>query len=160
MKIENITEVWYDLIIQLNNENTPAVSKLDTTQLIFLIEHSKYAWMILNQQENDLIGFCLILGEGINYQSMNYQWVSKYRNEFDYLDRVVIAKKFQKMGIGKKLYETWQNKTTSTHLLLEVNIRPKNEASLLFHEKLGFKAVGEQETDKGEKRVRYLELKK
>ena len=46
MKIENITEVWYDLIIQLNNENTPAVSKLDTTQLIFLIEHSKYAWMI------------------------------------------------------------------------------------------------------------------
>ena len=154
MKIQNITEDWLDLIIQLNNENTPAVSKLDTTQLIFLIEHSKYAWMILNQQENDLIGFCLILGEGINYQSMNYQWVSKYRKDFDYLDRIVIAKKFQKMGFGKRIYEVWLNKTTSTHMLLEVNIRPRNEASLLFHEKLGFKAVGEQDTDKGEKRVR------
>lgn len=42
MKIQNITEDWLDLIIQLNNENIPAVSKLDMTQLIFLIKHSKY----------------------------------------------------------------------------------------------------------------------
>ena len=42
------------------------------------------------------------------------------------------------------------------HLLCEVNVRPRNEASLLFHHSIGFREVGQQDTDGGKKTVSLL----
>jgi len=39
--------------------------------------------------------------------------------------------------------------TTAAWFCLEVNVRPRNDASLAFHHALGFVQVGEQETDYG-----------
>ena len=41
----------------------------------------------------------------------------------------------------------------------EVNIKPRNERSLIFHEKFGFTPVGEQDTEGGSKRVQLMEYK-
>ena len=35
-----------------------------------------------------------------------------------------------------------------------MNVRPRNEGSLAFHDAFGFAAVGEQDTEAGSKRVR------
>lgn len=43
-------------------------------------------------------------------------------------------------------------------LACEVNTRPRNKDSLAFHERLGFKSVGEQDTDGGQKTVTMLLL--
>jgi hypothetical protein len=39
-----------------------------------------------------------------------------------------------------------------------VNVRPRNDASLAFHEAIGFREVGQQDTDGGRKRVSLLAL--
>ena len=44
-------------------------------------------------------------------------------------------------------------------LVCEVNLRPANPGSLAFHQRLGFKQVGTQETQNGKKKVAFL-LKK
>jgi predicted GNAT superfamily acetyltransferase len=43
-------------------------------------------------------------------------------------------------------------------LFCEVNVRPRNDASLAFHEAIGFREVGQQDTDGGAKRVSLLAL--
>jgi predicted GNAT superfamily acetyltransferase len=43
-------------------------------------------------------------------------------------------------------------------LFCEVNVRPRNETSLAFHEAIGFREVGQQDTDGGTKRVSLLAL--
>jgi len=41
----------------------------------------------------------------------------------------------------------------------EVNLKPKNDESLLFHKKYGFEQVGTQETDGGKKEVSLMVYK-
>jgi uncharacterized protein len=63
------------------------------------------------------------------------------------------------MGLGKALYNKVfdQAKTQGLSLVTcEVNILPPNPESMAFHSKLGFRPVGEQDTDKGAKRVCLL----
>ena len=38
-----------------------------------------------------------------------------------------------------------------------MNVRPRNDGSLRFHQRYGFTAVGEQDTEGGAKRVTLLE---
>jgi predicted GNAT superfamily acetyltransferase len=43
-------------------------------------------------------------------------------------------------------------------LCCEVNVRPRNDVSLEFHHTVGFREVGQQDTDGGKKTVSLLEL--
>jgi predicted GNAT superfamily acetyltransferase len=44
-------------------------------------------------------------------------------------------------------------------LCCEVNVRPRNDASLEFHQSIGFREVAQQDTDGGNKTVSLLELR-
>ncbi len=72
-----------------------------------------------------------------------------------------MGEEFQKLGYGKALYNdlVQYSKNKSDSITCEVNIRPKNRGSMLFHKKFGFIEVGTQKTDSGKKEVslmRYL----
>ena len=56
---------------------------------------------------------------------------------------------FQGRGLGRALYEEIERRADAAWFTLEVNLRPRNEGSLRFHERLGFVEVGQQETDYG-----------
>jgi predicted GNAT superfamily acetyltransferase len=60
--------------------------------------------------------------------------------------------------VGRALYADFAASCGSTYAVLscEVNIRPRNQASLDFHARLGFAPVGEHTSDEG-KRVVMLE---
>ena len=154
MKIKEITEKDYLKILKLNNANIPAVSKLSEDSLKEILEMSLRGWVI--ELDDVFVGFCIIIGPHENYKSDNYRWVCENYEEFEYLDRVVISEKFQGQRFGQKLYEHWFLKSESPSLLLEVNIKPMNAGSIRFHERLGFIAVGEQDTENGKKRVQYM----
>ena len=155
-KIREILQSDFKKILELNNKNTPAVSDLNLESLNHLSSISKYRW-IMENDDKELIGFCFILESGADYKSLNYKWVSENYKNFQYLDRVVISSKFQRQGHGKRFYSYWKEQAKELPLLLEVNIKPRNETSILFHESLSFKKVGEQDTEEGKKRVQYME---
>ena len=76
--------------------------------------------------------------------------------KFLYIDRVVIKESHRRRGAGSYLYEHLYDlgKKEGIPLCCEVNIIPKNQISLNFHYKKGFKDDGEREFK--DHSVRYL----
>jgi predicted GNAT superfamily acetyltransferase len=117
------------------------------------------------EEDGPVAGFASVLGPGLDYASPNYRFFAHRWGEraraFVYIDRIVVAARTQRAGLGRLLYERlftdaaaqWPDAT----ICCEVNLRPANEASLRFHEGLGFVRVGEQSTESGAKRVALLE---
>lgn len=68
------------------------------------------------------------------------------------MDRVAVLAAYRARGIGTRLYrelEIWANQQGISLLACEVNILPPNPISLRFHERQGYRAVGELSTQDG-----------
>ncbi|MGI9604385.1 MAG: GNAT family N-acetyltransferase [Acidimicrobiales bacterium] len=149
-------------VVDLNNAAIPAVSHLDGAGLDALVGWATSVTVVESDVGSDLvIGFLICLsGPGLPYPSVNYQWLSERYDAFLYVDRVVVDPSAKGGGVGQALYHHVVETGARDHgvLLAEVNTRPRNDASLRFHERFGFVAVGRAETDGGAKEVVYLEL--
>ena len=143
-------------ILEINNEAVPAVGVLDAPGLQHLVDQSIVA---LTAEDGDgetgrhVIGFCLVLGPRADYESVNFRWFAERYDDFVYLDRVAIDPASKGRGIGRAFYERAAEQIAARggadELCLEVNLRPRNDASLAFHARLGFTEVGQQETPYG-----------
>ena len=93
--------------------------------------------------------FLIALREGLaDYWSENYKWFSSQYPSFLYVDRIVIDEPFRRLGLGQKLYEGVFARASEAGLPVvtaEVDIEPVyNDASIRFHEAMGFEEVGQQ----------------
>ena len=108
--------------------------------------------------ENSPVGFLIGLMPGKDYKSENYLWVNRIYQSFIYIDRVIIDAKNRNKGLGGILYDdlvkSFQGKVKN--VICEVNVKPYNSQSLYFHEKYGFKEIGQKDIMNGTKRVSYL----
>lgn len=155
--IRNAQTSDIDAALTINQANLPAVSSLRRAELEQLAMWSNYFKVAVNEDER-VMGFLLCLGPGKPYQSLNYTWFAKRYDRFLYIDRIAIDTKAQRQGLGRRFYADAQalTKAEGMPLLCEVNIVPRNDDSLAFHERLGFRSVGEQDTEGGKKRVTLL----
>ena len=144
-------------ILKLNNEAQPAVSEISLSELEYFFETAIFFPSAM--VDNILAGFLIVLGTRADYDSMNYQWFMKRYDSFTYIDRIVVAPKFQGHGIGNKLYQDLIqfSRGKVPRITCEVNLKPRNEGSLRFHRRLGFKEVGIQDTEGGKKTVSLME---
>jgi predicted GNAT superfamily acetyltransferase len=151
----------------INQAEVPAVGDETIEALAHIAEQSCLALTVeVTEDEGDdpedgggvagagpvIAGFTFVLPPRVDYDSLNYAWFGERYEEFIYLDRVAIAPKFQRRGIGRMIYEEVQRRgaeewPTARVLALEVNLEPRNEASLQFHAALGFIEVGQREGD-------------
>lgn len=147
-----------DALLDLNAAAVPAVNGLDDAEFRGLVEASH--WLRVAEADEEPVGFLLGLeGPGLDYPSENYRWFAARYAPFWYVDRVVVAASAQGNGIGGLLYDAFARDAASvgvTRICAEVNLRPPNPGSLRFHERHGFRAVGEQETKGGAVTVRLL----
>ena len=150
-------------VLALNNDNVPAVSALDAAELARLTTLSSVALAV--ELDGGMAGFCLVLPPGADYASVNYGWFSRHAAElgydsFAYLDRIAVAPDARRRGVGRAVYRELVHRLAgaSPVLFCEVNVRPRNDASLAFHAALGFREVGQQDTDGGAKRVSLCAL--
>ena len=146
-------------ILTLNESFLPAVSSVDINQMSRFLRFADYFKSVLIK--NKISGFLIAIQPGKKYDSLNYKWFEKKFESFIYVDRIVIGSEFQDQGIGKAFYDDLQSyasKKTST-ITCEVNIKPSNEGSMIFHQKYGFKKVGTQITEKGKKEVCLMTYK-
>ena len=148
-----------DAALALNNANLPALNELDRTEIARLASISHLS---LTAEVDDVFaGFCIVFAPGADYASLNFQWFSRTYTEFAYLDRIAVDPAFRRYGIGRSFYAELQQRLAGHFPVLccEVNVRPANDASLEFHHSIGFREVGRQDTDGGNKTVSLLELR-
>lgn len=159
MSIRELTADDLPAALALNNANLPALNELDAAELSRLVGMSEAA-LVADRPAAPVAGFCIVLPPGVDYESLNYRWFSRRYTDFAYLDRIAVDPTLRRSGIGRGFYDDLRHRLAGRFpvLLCEVNVKPRNEASLVFHEAIGFREVGQQDTDGGNKRVSLLEL--
>jgi predicted GNAT superfamily acetyltransferase len=145
-------------VLALNNANVPALDELDLAKLERLVRTSEVA--LTAEVDGAFAGFCIVFAPGAEYESLNYAWFSRTYDHFVYLDRIAVDPAFRRYGVGRAFYAHLIERFTGHFPLLtcEVNVRPRNDASLDFHHAIGFREVGQQDTAGGTKTVSLLAL--
>ncbi|WP_367303692.1 GNAT family N-acetyltransferase [Nocardioides panacis] len=88
-------------------------------------------------------GFVITFAPGAAYDSVNYRWFAARHERFYYLDRIVLHEGFRRRGLGGQVYDEIERIAAPyTRLALEVNLVPRNDASLAFHAARGYREVG------------------
>jgi len=106
--------------------------------------------------DDKIAAFLIVLGPGQIYDSENYRFFSEHYESFDYVDRIVVGAEYQRLGLGKALYEFLIQNTHQDRITCEVNLDPPNAGSVVFHKKMGFEEVGQQHSEEGKKWVSLM----
>lgn len=156
--IRPLTEHDADDVLRINEASVHHLAPMGPDELTWFLVHAACAWGV--EVDDELAGFVLVLPPGLDYASDNYRWFSARYDRFTYLDRVALDERHRRQGIGSVLYDAVEAEAHGRGgpLLLEVNVRPANEASLAFHDARGYVEVGTLAHDGGAKVVRLLEL--
>jgi predicted GNAT superfamily acetyltransferase len=159
INIQNVNTNDLSRIHELNHGAVPAVSRVTQKELAHFLEIADYFRVI--KIENNIVGFLIALTPGKDYHSPNYKWFEKHYTQFMYIDRIVIEPAFQGQGLGKTFYDDLKifSQGLTPILTCEVNLKPPNDGSILFHENYGFEQVGTQRTDGGNKEVSLMVYK-
>lgn len=145
-------------VLALNKAAAPAVTDLPEDQMRALIGWCDVCLVALNRT-GDVIAFLLSLGHGQPYESENYRWFEDRGVRHQYIDRIVVAASARGTGVGHAMYESVFERARergATEVTAEVNLDPPNPRSIAFHERMGFRQLGEQTTKGGAVRVALL----
>jgi uncharacterized protein len=128
-------------VLALNERNVMALAPMDEPRLHELRGLADHFDVI--DVDGAFGGFVVTFAPGTSYDSENYRWFSDRRDDFYYLDRIVLHEDVRRRGLGGFVYDEVE-RTAARHgrLALEVNLVPRNEPSLLFHERRGYVEVG------------------
>jgi predicted GNAT superfamily acetyltransferase len=161
LQIRDVTADDLPAVLSLNDGAVPHVSQVDIDQMHWFANNVHYFRVAegVTGDESHIVGFLIGMVPGIDYQSPNYQWFCGNYPAFIYVDRVVVGEAARKTGLGTRFYEDFAaHAPNGTEVMTcEVNIRPSNEPSMQFHRRRGFRQVGSQTTDGGQKEVAFLE---
>ena len=156
-KIRDYQVTDIDRIAEMNQSEIPHVSPITHEALIQLIDETNYL-RVAEFESGEIAAFLLALDETGNYASPNFQWFKSRYPKFCYVDRIIVSSKFQGAGLGRRLYADLEIfvGTRAPVLTCEVNLNPPNPASISFHQRLGFREVGVQDTEGGKKTVSLM----
>jgi predicted GNAT superfamily acetyltransferase len=163
MIIRPVGEADYDTLLRLNLESENFLSPLSLPRLQSLCAQAWYCRVIALEeavQEFPVQGFIIVLREGADYDSLNYQWFSRRYREFLYIDRVVISAAARGRHLAKHLYDDLfarGRRHGFTRITCEFDTDPPNDASRRFHERFGFREVGAQRVGAAQKAVSMQE---
>jgi predicted GNAT superfamily acetyltransferase len=146
----------YEVVRVINEHAVPAVSSISMTELRALAKQC--CRFIVAIVDEEFAGFLMALQPGQDYRSENYRWFSSQYEKFVYVDRIAVSPAYKGRGIGRALYAAVETFAIEVAPILtcEVNILPPNPESMAFHTRLGFREVGQQDTEGGTKRVSLM----
>jgi predicted GNAT superfamily acetyltransferase len=132
-----IQERHHAEILELNAQDVDVLSPLDEDRLAWIIDRCDAPYVI--EDDEGVLGFCLALSSGTDYDGAHYAWFAERYGSFLYLDRIAVAERARRQGIGARLYAACEARAKSYgRMLCEVNVEPANEASLAFHASRGY----------------------
>lgn len=154
MDIRDITPAALPALLALNNAEAAAVNA-QTAESFAALHRRAYA----ARMASDGSGFLIAFDAATPPQGPNHAWFTARESSFAYVDRVVVRADARGRGVARALYADLASLAATERmdvLCCEVKLDPPNPGSLAFHEKLGFKTVGEAPDRRDGKPVRYL----
>ncbi len=103
--------------------------------------------------------FIIALAQDAPYDNANFNWFRARLSRFVYVDRIVVAVSHQGQGLARRLYLDLFDQARAADqpaVVCEVNVDPPNPGSDAFHDRMGFREVGQATLTTG-KTVRYLQ---
>lgn len=142
----------------INEAAVPHVNSISLTR--FRNFTGDAAYFRVATLDADLAGYLVAFAPGAGYDSVNYLWFQQRYSDFLYIDRIAVAENARRQRVASALYrDLFRFARQRTGLVTcEVNTRPANDESMAFHESFGFRRVGSQETDGGNKAVCLMAL--
>ena len=93
--------------------------------------------------DGEFAGFVVTMTAGREYDSPYYGWFTEHVDGFYYLDRIVLAPRIGAWASAGSCTTRWSGLRRRTGgCALEVNLVPRNDASLAFHASRGYVEVG------------------
>ncbi|MEM0986708.1 MAG: GNAT family N-acetyltransferase [Pseudomonadota bacterium] len=148
-----------DRLYAINQFSTPGVSSETRESLEKWIGLSTA--FVAEDEHGIPKGFLTLVELGIDaYESANLRWFEarQTRDGGDtiYVDRIAIDPEARGQHIGEQLYHhAFDAFKHRREIGCEVNISPPNPGSQRFHERMGFRQIGERSYDHGRKSVGY-----
>jgi uncharacterized protein len=128
-------------VLALNERNVEALAPMDEPRLHQLRGLAERFDVL--DLDGAFAGFVITFAPGTSYDSENYAWFSERYEDFSYLDRIVLREDLRRRGLGTFVYDEVETAAKSRgRLALEVNLVPRNDASLAFHAQRGYAEVG------------------
>lgn len=154
--IRNVVGKDLDAVLELNEAVVPAVNSIPLSQMQWFLDNAAY--FRLAEGDGQLLAFLVGLRPGTEYHSVNYRYFCKHYADFAYVDRIAVSRAARRSGLASTLYDDFRASVVEevSVMTCEVNLRPPNEGSMRFHERLGFRQVAEQESEGGSKTVALL----
>ena len=143
-------------VLALNNASVPHVNALSADTLAQIVAMS--AHYTVAEDAEGILGFVICIPSGRSYWSDNYNWFGRRYDVFLYLDRVAVASRAQRRGVGRALYDDLHVRAAERwpRIALEVNLRPSNPVSVAFHAAMGYGEVGVREYNDGANAVQMF----
>jgi uncharacterized protein len=145
-------------VAALNEAEVPRLGPLGEAGLRAHLVRCDVA-LVAETDEGGFAGFVLALAPGRDYGSENYRFFSERGTDFLYVDRIAVVPSLRRRGVAAALSDAVEAAARAqgrAEVTCEVNLRPRNDASLAFHAARGFVEVGQQDTSGGRLRVALL----
>lgn len=154
--VRDVQTADFPLLLAWNEAEVPHVNSVPSALFEWFAEDAAYFRVACIDDEP--AGFLTGLQPGLPHTSTYYRWFGSHYADFLYIDRIVVAPTHRQAGVASALYRDiagfGQDRTTM--LACEVNLRPRNDPSLAFHQRMGFRSIGTLETEGGAKVVSLL----
>ena len=152
--IRDVAKADLGAVLEINEQSVPAMNSLTLDRMRWFLREAEY--FRVAECDSRIGGFLICLAPEAPYESANFLWLTERFRDFLYIDRVAVRKQFHRLGIASALYMDAAVRAPSRFrtIACEVNTRPRNLASIRFHQRLGFKVVGAK--DHGYVQVQYM----
>ncbi len=141
-KLRRVRPGDHEQVLALNHANVEALAPMDEARLLELASVADQFDVV--EVDGEFGGFVITFGPGTAYDSENYRWFAeRHDRDFYYLDRIVLDGAHRRQGLGTFVYEEMERVARPYgRLALEVNLVPRNDVSLAFHDRRGYVEVG------------------
>lgn len=142
--IRDVRDNELESVVALNNAAGSTILPLDAQRVAWFNTHASY--FRVAEIDGHLAGFLLALTPEADYTSPNFRWFKQHYSDFVYIDRIVVARPYRGLGLGRIFYAdvTSHAEIRVPVLACEVFLEPRDDISVLFHGSIGFREIGQQ----------------
>jgi uncharacterized protein len=131
----------HDAVLVLNRRDVDVLSPMDADRLSWIV--ARCAVPLVVEDDEGVLGFCLALESGTDYDGVHYAWFGERYPSFLYLDRIVVSDRARRRRVGSRLYAACEDHAAALgRMVCEVNVAPENTTSLAFHAARDYVPVG------------------